>query len=84
MQCVLECTLQPKVCSPLQVVFSSKGKSWLVLDLRFINQYLLNRKFKCESLDLVSNMFEHNEYFFAFDLKSGYHHVDMIYHWKLM
>ena len=65
---MLECTLQPKVCSPLQVVFSSKGKPQLVLDLQFINQYLLNQKFKYEGLGLVSNMFK---------LKSGYHHVDI-------
>ena len=58
MRCVLECTLQPKICSRLHVVFNSNGKPRLVLDLWFINQYFLNQKFKYEGLSLVSNMFE--------------------------
>ena len=74
---MIECAVQPRVCSPLQVVFNSSGKPRLVLDLRYINQYLLNQKFKYEGLDLVPAMFERNNYFFAFDPKSGYHHVDI-------
>ena len=74
---LIECAVQPRVCSPLQVVFNSSGKARLVLDLRYINQYLLNQKFKYEGLDLVPAMFERNNYFFTFDLKSGYHHIDI-------
>ena len=74
---MIECAVQPRVCSPLQVVFNSSGKPRLVLDLRYINQCLLNQKFKYEGLDLVPAMFECNNYFFTFDLKSGYHHVDI-------
>ena len=76
-RCLIECAVQPRVCSPLQVVFNSSGKPRLVLDLRYINQYLLNQKFKYEGLDLVPAMFEHNNHFFTFDLKSMYHHVDI-------
>lgn len=36
-----------------------------------------NDKFKYEGLDLVVQMFRKGEYFFTFDLKSGYHHVDV-------
>ena len=48
-----------------------------MLDLRYINQYLLTQKFKYEGLDLVPTLFERNDHFFTFDLKSGYHHVDI-------
>ena len=65
-RCLIECAVQPRVCSPLQVVFNSSGKPRLVLDLRYINQYLLNQKFKYEGLDLVPTMFERNNHFFYF------------------
>ena len=65
------------MCSPLSVVENAKGKPRLVLDLRYVNQFLPERKFKYEGLNLVPQMFEKGEYFFTFDLKSGYHHVDI-------
>ena len=64
-RCLLECALQPKVCSPVQVVLNAGGKPRLVLDLRYINQYLLTQKFKYEGLDLVSTLFERNDHFFT-------------------
>lgn len=67
----------PTVCSPLSVVANAQGKLRLVLDLRYINQFLPERKFKYEGLGLVPQMFSKGEYFFTFDLKSGYHHVDI-------
>ena len=76
-RCVVEVKDCPAVCSPLQVVSNSKGKLRLVLDLRHVNQFLWKEKFKYEGLELVPQLFKRGEYFFTFDLKSGYHHVDI-------
>ena len=75
--CVVQTTVCPTVCSPLQVVVNAKGKRRLVLDLRYVNQYLCQSKFKYEGLNLVPSMFQKGDYVFTFDLKSGYHHVDI-------
>ena len=76
-RCIVEGDDCPTVCSPLQVVSSARGKRRLVIDLRYVNQFLWKDKFKYEGLDLVPQMFKRGEYFFTFDLKSGYHHVDI-------
>lgn len=75
--CVVESDLCPLVCSPLQVVTNAKGKQRLVIDLRYINQYLNQYKFKYEGLNVVASLFHQGDYMFTFDLKSGYHHVDI-------
>ena len=53
------------VCSPLSVVVNARGK---MLDL---NQFILLAKFKYEGLIIISPKV------ITFDLKSGYHHVDI-------
>ena len=37
----------------------------------------MKHKFKCEDLKTFSELFEKNDYFVTFDLKSGYHHIDI-------
>ena len=59
------------------MVTNAKGKQWLVIDLRYINQYLNQYKFKYEVLNIVASLFHQGGYMFTFDLKSGYHHVDI-------
>ena len=51
--CIAECGECPLVCSPLQVVTNAKGKRRLVIDLRYINQYLHQCKFKYEGLNVL-------------------------------
>ena len=68
---------KPEVCSPLSVVSNSLGKLRLVLNLRYLNQFLYVLKFKYEDLRIAALIFEPDEYLFKFDLKSGYHHVDI-------
>ena len=68
---------KPYVCSPLSVVSNTAGKLRLVLNLRYLNQFLHVVRFKYEDLRIAALMFEANEYLFKFDLKSGYHHVDI-------
>ena len=75
--CVVQCEACPIVCSPLSVVTNKKGKQHLVLNLRHLNQFLPDRKFKYEGLNLIPALFQQGEYFTVFDLKSGYHHVDI-------
>ena len=59
------------VCSPLQVVKNAKGKLRLVIDLRYVNRFLNQYKFKYEGLDLISSLFKKGNFAFSFDLKSG-------------
>ena len=48
-----------------------------MLNLRHLNKFLLIEKFKYEDLRLALLMFRKGDYAFTFDLKSGYHHVDI-------
>ena len=51
------------------------GKLRLVLNLRYLNQFLHVVSFKYEDLRIAALMFEEDEFLIKFDLKSGYHHV---------
>ena len=53
------------------------GKLHLVLNLRYLNKFLHLLTFKYEDLRVAALMFDKDEYLFKFDLKSGYHHVDI-------
>ena len=77
LSCVAQCSECPAVCSPLSVVVNARGKKRLVLDLRYVNQFILLTKFKYEGLNIIPQIFSKGDYFFTFDLKSGYHHVDI-------
>ena len=67
----------PHVCSPLMVVESSSGKKRLVIDLKYLNLYLWKDKFKYEDIRTALTYCEKNDFMVTFDLKSGYHHVDI-------
>ena len=45
--------------------------------MRHVNKFLLRRSFKYEDLRITMTLFEQGELMFSFDLKSGYHHVDI-------
>ena len=72
-KCVQETEHIPYCCNPLTVAEGNKLR--LVLDLRHVNKYVKQQKFKYENLATVAEMFEQGFYFGTFDLKSGYHHV---------
>ena len=61
--CVIECTSCPIFCSPLSVVTTTSGKQRLVLDLRYINQFLPDQKFKYEGLELVPTLLQSGDFF---------------------
>ncbi len=75
--CISEVPQEPYICSPLSVVESSGGKKRLVLNLRHLNRFLWKQKFKYEDLRIAMLLFEKGDFLFSFDLKSGYHHVDI-------
>ena len=76
-RCIRMVDERPHVCSPLSVVKNREGKKRLVLNLRYLNQFLLKEKFKYEDLRAAMLLFKKGDYLFTFDLKSGYHHVDI-------
>ena len=48
-----------------------------MLNLRVLNQYLRKDHFKYEDLRTAMLMLSRGDYLFKFDLKSGYHHLDV-------
>ena len=78
-RCIIKVQEPPHVCSPLSVASNRLGKLRLVLNLRYLNKFkfLWVDKFKYEDLHTAMLMFQKDDYLFFFDLKSGYHHVDI-------
>ena len=67
----------PDIINPLSVSTRSSGKQRLMLDLRHVNAFLYKQKFKCEDLSVATQIFDEDCYLFKFDLKSGYHHIEI-------
>ena len=65
----------PHCVNPLTVAEGKKLR--LVLDLREVNKYLAKCSFRYEDLRSLSEVFKKDFWFFTWDLKSGYHHVDI-------
>jgi len=76
-RCIMRVHEQPYICSPLSVASNALGKLRLVLNLRYLNQFLLVNKFKYEDLRTAMQLFQKGDYLFTFDLKSGYHNIDI-------
>jgi hypothetical protein len=82
---VQEVSSRPFFVSPLGVVPKGEDKLRLILDLRFLNQFLQPRLFKYESIRPVSELCSPGDLLFTMDLKSGYHHVDIFQdHWQYL
>ncbi len=65
----------PFCVNPLTVAEGKKKR--LVLDLRHVNKFLYQPKFRYEDLNSLAQVFEQDNWFFTWDLKSGYHHVNI-------
>ena len=63
--------------SPLSVSVQSSGKKRLILDLRKANLHIWKDKVKYEDLKIALLYLEKGKFMFSFDLKSGYHHVEI-------
>ena len=68
----------PHVVSPLSVAENSVGKKRLILDLRYVNKHIYTHKVKFDDWKCFQNFLNAgSKFMFKFDLKSGYHHVDI-------
>ena len=65
------------VCSPLSVATQPRGKKRLILDLRYVNSHVYKQATKFEDWRTAFPFFDAGSYFTKFDLKSGYHHLDI-------
>ena len=74
---VVECFRVPHIVNPLSVSVQSSGKLRLILDLRFVNQFLWKEKVHFEDWNIAISYFNRGDFLFTFDLKSGYHHVEI-------
>ena len=63
--------------NPLSVSIQSSGKKRLILDLRHVNHFVWKQKFRCEDWRVLLSDVNKGDYLFSFDLKSGYHHIDI-------
>ena len=82
----------PAIVNPLSVSIQSSGKKRLILDLRHVNLYILMQIClnlvsllmktspfgnQCEDLSVALKVMSKGYYLFKFDLKSGYHHMEI-------
>ena len=68
---------KPLVVNPLSVAIQPCGKKRLILDLRHVNKCLDKQRVKYEDWKFALAYFTKGSYMFSFDLKSGYHHVEI-------
>ena len=74
--CITEHSEPPFCVNHLTV---AKGKKLrLVVDLRHVNCHLFRFKFKYEDLRSLAQVLQEGHWFYAWNVKSGYHHVDSI------
>ena len=74
---VTELTYRPIVVNPL-TVSSKAGKLRLVLDLRHVNPHIFRQPCKIEGPETIAKYLPGATHMFGFDLKAGYHHVDIV------
>jgi hypothetical protein len=64
-------------CSLLSVATKPGGKQRLILDLRYVNNHIYKQTIKLEDWRTALQYFESGSFFTKFDLKSGYHYLDI-------
>ena len=74
---VIRCVEPPIVVNPLSVPVQANGKKRLILDLRYVNRHLQKKRIKYEDWKVTISYLEVGAYMFTFDLKSGYHHIEV-------
>ena len=65
--------------NPLSIAIQSSGKKRLILDLRYPNSFLKKCKVKFEGVQDMLTVLSNSpqQYLFSFDIKSGYHHIEI-------
>ena len=75
---IIEAEKPPEVINPLSVSINSPRKKRLILDLRNVNTHVYKDKIKFQDWKCFEHYLEGKEgYLFKFDLKNGYHHIDI-------
>ena len=74
---VVEVDAPPDVVNPLSVSVQPNGKKRLILDLRYVNKHLMRQRVKYEDWKIALSYFQKGAFMISFDLKSGYHHIDI-------
>ena len=75
--CVVACRMKPLIVSPLMVVCSAKRKKRLVINLKYLNQFVQKEKFHYEDVRTLLQVAKQGDWLVTFDLQSGYHHIDI-------
>jgi hypothetical protein len=66
------------VVSPLGVVpKGTEGKCRLIINMRYVKEYLVKKRFKFERLKNLLDLAEKGDHAVSFDLTSGYYHVEL-------
>lgn len=63
--------------SPLSVSCLNPNKKRLILDLSILNKYVKTQHFKIDDWKIGLQFFSPDALLFSFDLKSGYHHIQI-------
>jgi hypothetical protein len=75
---VSEVAQRPHVVARVDVIpKSTPGKYRIIVDLRCLNDRVLRRLFKYEHFGSFRSSIHENDWMFAFDLESGYYHLDV-------
>lgn len=74
---IMEVLNPPNIFNPLSVSVHSKGKKSLILDLRYINKFIVKQRVKYEDWKIALSHVQKGAYMIRFDLTSGYHHLDI-------
>ena len=74
---VVETFAAPEIINPLSVSIQSSGKKRLILDLRYINHHIWKHTIIFDDCSIALQYFIGGCFMFSFDLKSGYHHIDI-------
>ena len=69
--------MPPNFINPLSVSVQANSKKRLILDLRYVNRHLQEKRIKYEYWKVALSYFEVGAYMFTFDLMSGYHHIEV-------
>ena len=67
---------RPEVMSPLGFVpKGTEGKFRLIINMRYVNEHLVKKKFEFEGLKDLADLAEKGEHAVSFYLTCGYYHV---------
>ena len=72
---VIELNKPPRVVNPVSVPIQPSGR--LILDFRYINNFLIKHRVKYEDWKIALSYFQNGAFMITFDLKSGYHHIEI-------